>query len=263
MLQADNKEIDAFFATLDADGSGAVDLAEMKPALKALQKQAVAADAEKARLLKKSEGLQERIDAVLKVAALTEAVEKEAAALKQAQEQPSAAARIGAMLIKKNVKVGGGQQHPVHGHVQPAQPTCVARVGGRCGGHPVRACRTRAHPAHPCMCALRMQVGDVASTWDKDGDGKVSRAEFKGYITGEKGLGMKELEGLEVGARATTHSLTVPSTVVHTTQRSPCTAPNRLSAQRITEAAALRTCCTDRGALRHARRGGRRRARHR
>ena len=155
MLQADNKEIDAFFATLDADGSGAVDLAEMKPALKALQKQAVAADAEKARLLKKSEGLQERIDAVLKVAALTEAVEKEAAALKQAQEQPSAAARIGAMLIKKNVKVGSGQQH--HPMSSPPSPRVLRVWVGDAAGTPcVHVVHVRIPPTRACArCVCR------------------------------------------------------------------------------------------------------------
>jgi len=104
-MKAPNKEIDDFFSTIDADGSGSVDLKELKPAIKMLKEKASAADAQKQRFTDRAKELRDKVELIKKSAEDTDAVEKYEAKLIDMKVNPNIDARIGLALNAKNMKV--------------------------------------------------------------------------------------------------------------------------------------------------------------
>ena len=107
-MVADNKEIDAFFDSVDEDGGGALDFEELRVAMRKLYKAAGAADAEAA-------GLREKADECRKLAAqLQEAYDTAAAADKEEQRldemktknSTDVAPQLGNLIVKRNLKIG-------------------------------------------------------------------------------------------------------------------------------------------------------------
>jgi len=105
-LVADNKEIDAFFSLMDADGGGSLELSELKPALKKLQDRSAKADQDAANLKASAASLRERAAGVIKLAETTEEVEAEEKRLSSAVADMRVDAKIGALILKRNLKVG-------------------------------------------------------------------------------------------------------------------------------------------------------------
>jgi len=106
VLQADNKDIDAFFSTMDEDGGGTVSNAELKPALKMLQKKSLALEADASNLRAQAEGLKSKADGIQKLAVLTEGIERDEAAHQEAQDRLPVSVKLGAVITKRNLKVG-------------------------------------------------------------------------------------------------------------------------------------------------------------
>ena len=75
-IKADNDEIDAFFMTIDRDGSGSLDLDEMKLALMKLLNLSISAVGEAAALRAKAQQLREKAIFVKQVAEATRACEQ-------------------------------------------------------------------------------------------------------------------------------------------------------------------------------------------
>jgi len=105
-MKADNKDIDAFFSTMDDDGGGTISIAELKPALKMLQKKSLALEADAANLRAQAEGLRLKADGIEKLAVLTEGIEQDEAAHQEAQERLPVNVKLGAVITKRNLKVG-------------------------------------------------------------------------------------------------------------------------------------------------------------
>ena len=105
-MKVENAVIDAYFEVLDADGGGTLELAEMKSALKLLQKRSHAADREKAKILENAEALRANAARLNKVAAVTLESETADARVKEIEDNQSVEAKLGAALQKRNMKVG-------------------------------------------------------------------------------------------------------------------------------------------------------------
>lgn len=105
-MKASNAEIDGFFATMDTDGGGSLEFAELKPALKSLQVRSSNANAEAQRLRDRAEVMREKAEKYKKAAAVTEAVEEEELRLNKAASSESVAAKLGAKMMKLNLKLG-------------------------------------------------------------------------------------------------------------------------------------------------------------
>ena len=105
-MMAQNKDIDAFFATMDSDGGGSLQLTELKPALKKLQEQSQNADATAAKMRQNAEALLQKAVEIKQLAAETKAVEDEEAKLRDMQEGQSAESKLGAVILKRNMNLG-------------------------------------------------------------------------------------------------------------------------------------------------------------
>lgn len=88
-LKAENKECDTFFNSMDSDGGGSLDLAELKGVLKAVYKVAEGADAEAAGLREKAAGLRAKAERVREVATATSTLEAAEARIKQLSAKPT------------------------------------------------------------------------------------------------------------------------------------------------------------------------------
>ena len=104
-LKAKNEEIDAFFVTLDADGGGSLDLAELKMALKKIRAEAAAADAEVDQIRSDAQALVTNAADVVAVAEATEACEADEARLAQLQDMRTVESRLGAKIVANGWKV--------------------------------------------------------------------------------------------------------------------------------------------------------------
>jgi Ca2+-binding EF-hand superfamily protein len=105
-MKADGKEIDAFFASMDVDGGGSLDLSELQPMLKKLQQGAANADQEAADQRREAVALRAKAASVREVAAATSAHEQADARLRQLQQVENVGAKLGAMIVKRNMKLG-------------------------------------------------------------------------------------------------------------------------------------------------------------
>jgi len=128
-IKAENKEIDAWFTKVDADGGGSLDLSELKSSFKKLKDMLLAGKAEMAALRKEAEAVRTQVELVDEVARATEEYEVSSSLLTQLVERPTVEARLSTAMAKRNMK-----------------------------------------------------IGDVASHWDKDHDGMVSKAEFRSVV---------------------------------------------------------------------------------
>ena len=98
-------EVDALFGELDDDGGGTLDVGELKAAFKKLQ-QEVAKNSELAGDVRsKVAVLRERAAAVEAVADVTELAEKAEARLAEIRDNVSVHAKLGALIIKRNLKI--------------------------------------------------------------------------------------------------------------------------------------------------------------
>ena len=128
-IKAENNEIDAFFMTMDSDGSGSLDLEEMKLALIKLLHLSISAVGEAAALRAKAQQLREKAAFVKQVAEAMRAYEQAELRLAEARSKglgKTVEAKIGEKIVSKNMK-----------------------------------------------------IGDVMKKWDKDGGGKLDKAEFR------------------------------------------------------------------------------------
>jgi len=105
-IKADNKQIDDFFASMDADGGGSLDFAELKTALKSLQDASAQAEVEGASWHARAEQLKGKADTIKEVAAATIASEEADARLNALRNQTAVDAMLGAMILKRNLKIG-------------------------------------------------------------------------------------------------------------------------------------------------------------
>jgi hypothetical protein len=94
-LKAENKDIDAFFATLDSDGGGSLELAELKPALKKLHGKAKQLDKEATKRRNAAEAKQRQAEEVKQLALETEQVEKEEMYLAELQNNQGLSTKLG------------------------------------------------------------------------------------------------------------------------------------------------------------------------
>ena len=104
-LKAKNEEIDAFFVTLDADGGGSLDLAELKMALKKIRAAAAAADAEADKIRSDAQALVTNAADLVVVAEATEACEADEARLAQLQDIRTVESRLGAKIVMNGWKL--------------------------------------------------------------------------------------------------------------------------------------------------------------
>lgn len=74
-VKADNKEVDAWFETMDTDGGGSLDLSELKAALKRIADAAAGAEAEAAGLRADARAMGSKAAAIEEVAAATEVLD--------------------------------------------------------------------------------------------------------------------------------------------------------------------------------------------
>ena len=103
--QPDSKQIDALFVSLDDDGGGTLDIAEISSALKKFQQAAVEmqhfaneTNAKIARIVEVRVAAKEAFDSTT----LLEDLNKQ---FKELSANPSVAARLGAQIISKRMKV--------------------------------------------------------------------------------------------------------------------------------------------------------------
>ena len=89
-MKADNKEIDAFFSQMDKDGGGALDLSEIRPALKALKDASTNADKEIDEIRAQAQELRVKADVVKACAESVALVEKAETLVTVLQSEPSA-----------------------------------------------------------------------------------------------------------------------------------------------------------------------------
>jgi len=75
-LKADNKEIDRWFASADADGGGSLDIAELKDALKALRQECILGQAEAEAGRAEAQRLREKVQVIDEAAVATAAWEQ-------------------------------------------------------------------------------------------------------------------------------------------------------------------------------------------
>jgi len=106
-LKAPNKDIDDFFATMDADGGGSLDLKELKPALKVLKEKAAAIDKEKQLCTNCAKELRDKAEMMTKAAEDTDTVEIYEAKLAEMKANPAIEAKVGsAMSTTMHSKLG-------------------------------------------------------------------------------------------------------------------------------------------------------------
>ena len=103
-IKADNKQIDDFFSSMDADGGGSLDFNELKIALKTLQDATIEAEAEGERWRARAEQLKTKAEAIKEVAAATLASEEADARLYVLKNQTAVDAVLGTMILKRNLK---------------------------------------------------------------------------------------------------------------------------------------------------------------
>lgn len=105
-LKASNEEIDTLFKSFDADGSGKLDLKELKPALRALQDAAAAGMSEAETWLSAADECKKRAIALSEAAEMMTAIERDekayAALQFGAQKTPN---RFAAAMARRNLKV--------------------------------------------------------------------------------------------------------------------------------------------------------------
>lgn len=106
---ANVKDIDAMFVGFDGDGGGSLDVPELTAAMQELRKEATAADSKNALVRERIEFLQSRIKFTHEVADATREAEEADKRLVDLRDNKSAAARLGAELLKKNTKIAGAK----------------------------------------------------------------------------------------------------------------------------------------------------------
>lgn len=129
-IKASNEEIDAWFAKADGDAGGALEFTELKRALKALKDMLLTDQAEIAQLQATAAEVRQKAKLVEEVANATAEYEASSAKYVQMVERPALDARLGAVMAKRNIK-----------------------------------------------------IGDVASNWDANHDGMMSKVEFRNSVS--------------------------------------------------------------------------------
>ena len=99
------KDIDAMFVSFDTDGGGSLDVPELVAAMQELRKEAMSSDSKDALVRERLEFLRSRIKFTHEVAEATREAEEADKRLVDLRDNKSAAARLGAELLKKNVKI--------------------------------------------------------------------------------------------------------------------------------------------------------------
>lgn len=231
-MKASNAEIDGFFATMDTDGGGSLEFAELKPALKSLQVRSSNANAEAQRLRDRAEVMREKAEKYKKAAAVTEAVEEEELRLNKAASSESVAAKLGvsarsayALNIDGTHDVLASQMprsqprrthSPLHwhcsacAHAGSVRGTVLHRhiCHARCIFQRTSSLHSaswlcllldcmRTRGTRPCaqakMMKLNLKLGEVVSKWDSNADGFIDRKEFRAIV-----LGMIEAHPLDI-----------------------------------------------------------------
>ena len=106
-IKANNVEIDKFFNSMDEDGGGSLDLAELKPALKFLLDAAQGAEDDAARFRQQAAELREKAAQTEAAAQVTEAAESEEAELEKLKNTLGPPdVQLGNLIIKRNLKIG-------------------------------------------------------------------------------------------------------------------------------------------------------------
>jgi Ca2+-binding EF-hand superfamily protein len=100
----DSKQIDALFESLDEDGGGTLDLAEIRSALKRLHTAAVIGAKEAAEVRSKIERIQEVQTLASEALEITLTVEKATMGVEELSSNLSVSARMGAQIIAKRLK---------------------------------------------------------------------------------------------------------------------------------------------------------------
>lgn len=105
-VRATNDEIDELFKSFDADGSGKLDLKELRPALKALQDAAVAGRAEAASRRSMAEECRARAQQLRAAAESMSALERDERAIAAAHAAAqSVASQLAGLMVRRNLKV--------------------------------------------------------------------------------------------------------------------------------------------------------------
>ena len=99
------KDIDALFSSVDTDGGGSLDIPELTQAMQALRDEAKLAEERYSTIRARMVFLQSRIDATLEAADATAEAEQADRQLEELRSNKSAAARMGAELLRKNIKI--------------------------------------------------------------------------------------------------------------------------------------------------------------
>ena len=167
------KEVDSIFDAHDSDGSGTLEMKEITAVLKAMQRSAKVANDATDELKSRTTKLKAMVQYALEAAGAAEAAEVAEEHLKAKQTDRSAAEQLGTQIIKKQIKIV--RCHDSLGtHSTPF--TCILTFPPRISQH------THNH----CIVRLFVQV-DILIKWDSNGDGDVSKAEFRTHC---KSLGV-------------------------------------------------------------------------
>lgn len=104
-IDADRQAIDAFWEELDDRGVGALDVREVKAALKALQERAASAEQQRELVQALAERYRQRAGLAESCAASAEMAEEAESKLAAMRETPSVQGKLGALLLKRCAKV--------------------------------------------------------------------------------------------------------------------------------------------------------------
>ena len=87
-------------------GGGSLEFSELKPALKKLQTRSERADADAAAIREKAAAMRVKAEEVRAIGSITESSERTEFRLKELEDNQSIEARLGAMIMKRNMKIG-------------------------------------------------------------------------------------------------------------------------------------------------------------
>jgi len=121
-IKADNKEVDALFSSFDADGSGELELKELKPFFKALQNSAYAGEAEAMRLKEMAVACRARANWMREAGATMGQLER----LKQDHDETAAGISLPVKMVAA-IQARTGQQRIKQEEVPEKLFGCVAK----------------------------------------------------------------------------------------------------------------------------------------
>lgn len=216
-VRAENKEIDAFFATLDGDGSGMLDLDELKSALKLLKDETTNYDSEIVELREEAEVLRQQATVIERVAQSIGAFNKADALMKEHDKKITVAEAEGEWTPEQ-CKRANLRKHQLASQRLTLRRTAVHQQNNLCQARLLWTAEIEAKTAARAKAAqealnaskekavaeeekqasmLRFQallgdaiiektkgrtLADVMAKWDPNGDGQVNLSEFRSVV---------------------------------------------------------------------------------